>query len=151
MIRFKKMESKDLEQMIVFENEMRMSEPGVFPDFEVENYKKNFTSIKIEEHTGNEVILCLYHHEIIGRVDLMIEQSFMDFKRIGYVDWVYVLPRYREKGLGRKLFAEAEKYFTSQDCDLYYLFVAKNKQAQMFYSSLKLDQDTISRASRKLK
>ena len=111
----------------------------------------DFKNNPIEDYSLNEVILCIKDNMVIGRVDLIVEQSFMDYEKIGYVDWVYVLKLHRKKGIAKKLFNEAETYFTEHMCKLYYLFVATNEEAKGFYSSINVEINSIDRASKKLK
>lgn len=45
---------------------------------------------------------------------------------MAYVDWVYVLPRYRRKKVAGRLFQEMEKICRQNDIDQYYLIRAEN-------------------------
>lgn len=148
--KFRKMTSKDLELMVTFEKKSRNLEPGVFPDFDEEKYRENFNRIKIEDASFNDVILCIQNNEVIGRVDLMSEYSYMDFYSVGYVDWVYVLKPYRRRGIAKSLFNEAEKVFKEKNIEEYYLFVASNEEAQKFYKSIDFKIESVEKASKNL-
>ncbi len=149
--KFRYMDEFDLELVISSEVENRLLEPGVFPDLDLDKFRVNFKRNNIRDFKMNEVILCIEDGKIIGRVDLLVEKSFMDFKSIGYIDWVYVSKPHRNKGLAKLLFNEAKKYFVKLDCELYYLFVAANEEARGFYKSIDIDVEEIERASEKLK
>ena len=149
--KYKYMDMNDLELVVSSEIENRILEPDVFPKFNQEKFRENFINNDIKDFKMNEVILCIDNGKIIGRIDLMVEKSFMDFKSIGYIDWVYVSKPYRNKGLAKKLFIEAKIYFDKLECDLYYLFVASNEQAKGFYKSIDIEIENIERASKKLK
>lgn len=145
---FRNMTSKDIYLIKELELEMRRQEVDVFNEFNGETFKENFKSRKIEDLDNYETILCIDSNKVIARIDLMFEQSFMDFKKVGYVDWVYVLKPHRNKGIAKKLFEEAITYFKNRDCVLYYLFVAENEEAIAFYNSIDIDIKTIKRASK---
>lgn len=147
---FRKMTSKDLDLMVTFEKKSRELEPNVFPDFNEEKYKSNFKRIKIEDTNFNDVILCIENSEVIGRIDLISEYSYMDFYSVGYVDWVYVLKSHRGRGIAKKLFLKAEKVFKEHKIEEYYLFVASNEEAQKFYKSIDIKIENVEKASKKL-
>ena len=145
------MRSSDLEMMRQLEVKMRVLEPNVFGELDEDAYIENFKKNRIEDFKLNEVILCIEEGSIIGRIDVIVEHSFMDFKKIGYIDWVYVLKSHRNKGIAKLLFKEAEKHFNKLDCTMYYLFVANNEEARGFYDSIDIEIKTIDRGSKKLK
>ena len=147
---FRKTNSNDMELIVALERRMREEEPGVYPPFDQEKFIKNFITYKIEDYPSNEVIVCLDDTDIIGRIDLIVEQSLMDFGRVGYIDWVYVLKSKRKQGIAKKLLLEAEKIFQEQSCEFFYLFVAENEEAQAFYASVDVEIKPIKRASKKL-
>lgn len=148
---FRSMTSSDIERMVALEKEMRVQESDVFPELNEDKYRKNFINNMIEAYDNNEVILCLEGDQVIGRVDLIVEQSFMDFEKVGYVDWVYVLKSHRNKGIAKKLFQKAEEFFISNDVVQYYLFVAGNDEAKHFYNSLDIEIKTIEKATKYFK
>jgi len=146
---YRKMTSKDVLLLTEFEKKSRILEPNVFKPLDEKKHIDLFTSHKVEDYPFNDTILCIDKDEVIGRIDVIYEISFMDFHRIGYVDWVYVQKPYRNKGIAKKLFLEAEKWFKSYKCDLFYLFVAENEEAKAFYDSLDVEIKPINRASKK--
>ncbi len=150
MYTFRKMTSNDLELMVMYEKESRELEPDVFSDFDEESYRKKFLENQIEEAINNDVVLCIENDSIIGRIDIISEYSYMDFGSIGYIDWVYVLKPFRNKGIAKLLFLEAEKLFKENGVGEYYLFVASNEEAKYFYKSLNMDIKRVEKGYKKL-
>lgn len=150
-MKYRFMNSNDIDIIRDMEVKMRITDPGVFKEFNDSDFTLNFQSRNIEDLENYDTILGFKDGELIARIDLMFEQSFMDFKKVGYVDWVYVMKPYRRQGVAEQLFKEAEKYFRNLDCVLYYLFVAENIEAQGFYKKIDIDINTIERASKLIK
>lgn len=88
----------------------------------------------MERLTNTKVIIAVKDGTIIGRCDAAIILSLVDFKKTGYIDWIYTLINYRENGIGKKTLKGAEEYFKSQGVKDYYLFTASNEQAHEFYN-----------------
>ncbi len=147
----RKMNSDDLEIIIELEKRARQEEPNVFPKFKEDAFRVGFKKESIEDVENNEVILCIDNEKVIGRIDVIIERSFFDFERVGYIDWVYVLKSYRKQGIAKRLFSEAEKLFLEKEVSQFYLFVAKNEEAQAFYKRTDIEVMTIERGMKRLK
>ncbi len=145
------MRSNDLEKIIELEKQARQEEPKVFPSFDEKLFRQNFLRNNIEDSKSNDVILCIENDQVIGRIDLIVEKSYFDFENVGYVDWVYVLKSKRKQGIAKRLFLEAESLFKEKDTSQYYLFVAKNEEAQAFYKSIDIDVMMIERGIKRLK
>jgi len=151
MYQYRLMTTDDLELMVEYQKLKRELEPGVFPDFKEEEFRKSFLNFPIEESARNWVILVLHEEKIIGRVDLIIDFSFMDYDSVGYIDWVYVLKNYRGQRIAKELFKQAEIIMNEHDVDYYYLFSATNDEAVRFYSSTDLEMEQITRGKKKLR
>lgn len=149
-INFKLVKNNDIEYMVALDKQMRVDEPDAYHEYNEKLYRINWEKYPIEDNTRGDVILCLNGEEVVGRVDLMYEQSYMDFSVVGYVDWIYVGPKYRGKGIGKQLLKEAEKQFSNMNCVKYYLFIADNEQAIKFYSSTDFDIGIKKTGSKKL-
>lgn len=54
----------------------------------------------------SDSILAMYEDKVIGRIEYHFYSCFQDGYRICYVDWLYVLPEKRNKGIAKKLFNE---------------------------------------------
>ena len=53
-----------------------------------------------------------------------------------YIDWVYVLPEYRHRGIAQSLFKEMEKDCRKKCIDQYYLIKPTNANADKFITAL---------------
>jgi len=147
---FRELKKNDLELMVEYEKSTRVTEEDVFLDFDERKYRIAFLGQNIDYQANNRVILCFFEGRIIGRVDLIIEHSFMDFHTEGYIDWIYVVKPHRGKGIAKQLISEAEKFFREEEIFNYYLFVAKNKEAMAFYKSIDVDIKLVNKATKHL-
>ena len=96
------------------------------------------TSILVMTDCGN----------VIGRLEYHFYGCMQDGHKMAYVNWVYVLPVYRHKGVAQALFKEFEKECVKNDINQYYLIRATNENAIQFYSNFKdvlLDDEPILR------
>lgn len=80
-------------------------------------------------------ILAMYEDKVVGRIEYHFYSCFQDGYRICYVDWVYVLPENRKKGIAKKLFNQMIKDCISHNVDEIRLIRATNKNANDFYKS----------------
>ena len=85
-------------------------------------------------------ILAMHEDKIVGRIEYHFYSCFQDGYRICYVDWVYVLPESRNKGIAKKLFDEMSKDCVKNNIDEFRLIRATNKNANDFYKSFKSAQ-----------
>ena len=82
-------------------------------------------------------ILAMCENKVVGRIEYHFYSCFQDGYRICYVDWVYVLPESRNKGIAKKLFDEMAKDCVKNNIDEFRLIRATNKNATEFYKSFK--------------
>lgn len=82
-------------------------------------------------------ILAMCENKVVGRIEYHFYSCFQDGYRICYVDWVYVLPENRNKGIAKKLFDEMVKDCVKNNIDEFRLIRATNKAANDFYESFK--------------
>lgn len=80
-------------------------------------------------------ILAMYEDKVVGRIEYHFYSCFQDGYRICYVDWAYVLPENRKKGIAKKLFDEMIKDCVKNNIDEIRLIRATNKNANDFYES----------------
>lgn len=80
-------------------------------------------------------ILAMYEDKVVGRIEYHFYSCFQDGYRICYVDWLYVLPKNRKKGIAKKLFNQVTKDCISHNVDEIRLIRATNKNANDFYDS----------------
>ena len=85
-------------------------------------------------------ILAMCENNVVGRIEYHFYSCFQDGYRICYVDWVYVLPESRNKGIAKKLFDEMAKDCVKNNIDEFRLIRATNKNANDFYKSFKSAQ-----------
>ena len=78
-------------------------------------------------------VLARVDGKIVGRLEYHFYGCIQDGYRMAYVDWVYVLPAYRHRGIAQALFAELERDCAKHDIDQYYLIRAQNENANRFY------------------
>lgn len=133
---------EDLELIVSLDKMMRIEEPSFYNDYNEEEFSRKWYRNPIDSNSNGDVILCLDGDEVVGRVDLMYEQSYMDFSIVGYIDWIFIRVKYRGKGIGKQLLFEAEKLLKEKGCKKYYLFIADNEQAIKFYHSTDLEIGT---------
>jgi len=139
-----KLSTLNLDKLIQFEKNARISEPDVFiHDFdEVKFRSETLNALNHPLFASARCLICVNigggDGDVIGRIDFSIHPSFAfggDLRV--YVDWVYVLKEYRHKGVAQFLFQEMEKTLTELDINNYFLIAAENEEAQRFYGSLK--------------
>ena len=85
-------------------------------------------------------ILAMCEDKVVGRIEYHFYSCFQDGYRICYVDWVYVLPENRNKGIAKKLFDEMINDCVKNNIDEFRLIRATNKEANDFYKSFKSAQ-----------
>lgn len=80
-------------------------------------------------------ILAMENDQVLGRIEYHFYGCMQDGYRMAYVDWVYVLPEARHKGVVQGLFQEMEKDCRKHGINQYYLIRATNPNADKFYHS----------------
>ena len=78
-------------------------------------------------------ILAIENGAVIGRIEYHFYGCIQDGYKMAYVDWVYVLPKYRHKGVAQSLFKEFEKECIDLGINQYYLIRSEEKEADRFY------------------
>ena len=78
-------------------------------------------------------ILAIEDGTVVGRIEYHFYGCMQDGYRMTYVDWVYVLPEYRHKGIAQGLFKKMEKDCNKHKMNQYYLIRATNPNADRFY------------------
>lgn len=149
--KFRFANNKDLEHFVYLDKQMRIEEPDTYFEYNEENYRRNWQKYSSGKNDLGDVILCFLEDKIIARIDLNYIRSYMDFSLVGYVDWIYVRPYYRGRGIGKQLLAEAEKQFRYKGCFKFYLFVAENTQALKFYETTDLTIQIVKKGKKKLR
>lgn len=78
-------------------------------------------------------ILAMDAGAAIGRIEFHFYGCMQDGYRMAYVDWIYVLPEYRHRGVAQSLFRELEKECAAMGIDQYYLIRSEKAEADRFY------------------
>lgn len=86
-------------------------------------------------YQNTKSILALDDDRVVGRIEYHFYGCLQDGYRMAYVDWVYVLPRYRHSGIAQRLFKEFEQECIKHNINQYYLIRATNPNADKFYNS----------------
>ena len=120
---------KYLEQSLIEEPEMMLVEK-----VDLESLKNRLCD---PFYQSKKSILAIKDNEVIGRIEYHFYGCLQDGFRMAYVDWVYVLPQFRKKGIGQSLFDEFEKDCRKNKVDQYYLIRATNPNANSFYQNFK--------------
>lgn len=78
-------------------------------------------------------LLAVEAGQVLGRMEYHFYGCIQDGFRMAYVDWIYVLPEHRHKGVARGLFREFEARCREHNIDQYFLIRAENPDADRFY------------------
>lgn len=73
--------------------------------------------------------------KVIGRIEYHFYSCFQDGYRIFYVDWLYVLPEKRNKGIAKQLFNQMTRDCVKNNIDEVRLIRATNENSIHFYES----------------
>lgn len=93
-------------------------------------------------------ILAIEDGGAIGRIEFHFYGCIQDGYKMAYVDWVYVLPKHRHRGVAQSLFKEFEKECSEFGINQYYLIRSEENEADRFYhafSSANLSTEPILR------
>ncbi|MBS9784499.1 MAG: GNAT family N-acetyltransferase [Oceanivirga sp.] len=93
------------------------------------------TRIDNDLFNSSKSILAIKNGKVLGRIEFHFYSCIQDGHKMAYINWVYVLKKYRNKGIGHLLFEEFEKECKKNNVDEYYLIRAENKFANAFYKS----------------
>lgn len=99
-------------------------------------------------YQNTKSILAMNGDDVVGRIEYHFYGCLQDGYRMAYVDWVYVLPTYRHKGIAQQLFKEFERDCANHSINQYYLIRATNLNADKFYHSFanaELDDEPVLR------
>lgn len=132
--------SENIDMLVKFEQEARISEPDIFiENFDANKFKdETLTALKNPLFASSRCMLCNNEeNRTIGRIDFSIVSSFSFGGNLQvYVDWVYVLKEFRHQGIAQLLFAQMETYIKNMGIFEYFLLTAENSEAQNFYHSI---------------
>ncbi|CEQ21302.1 ribosomal-protein-alanine acetyltransferase [[Clostridium] sordellii] len=126
--------NEDIDKIIEFEKEARLTEPGVlYWSINDKEYKNKLIQLNLESLENSKIVIVKQGDKVIGRCDICIMLSLVNCEKVGYVDWIYTLKNFRGRGIGKILLEKSENYFKSRFVSYYFLMTASNEQAQEFY------------------
>ncbi|WP_394404648.1 GNAT family N-acetyltransferase [Streptococcus sp. 20-1249] len=80
-------------------------------------------------------LLAFEQDQVIGRLEYHFYTCIQDQYKMAYVNWVYVLPAYRHKGVAQYLFKTFEAICVDNQVNQYFLIRADNEEAEKFYTA----------------
>ena len=89
--------------------------------------------ISDEFYNKTTSLLAFESDTVVGRIEYHFYGCLQDGYRMAYVDWVYVLPEYRHRGIAQQLFENLEKDCKENGINQYYLIRSVNPDADRFY------------------
>ena len=81
--------------------------------------------------------LAIMNNKVVGRIEYHFYGCIQDGFKMAYVDWVYVLKEYRNKGIAKSLFSVFEQDCKDNGINQYFLIRATSESANHFYNSFK--------------
>ena len=135
---FERLNEQNVEQYIAYLKLAMQQEPDMMTVEEIDEEGIR-TRLRDSFYEKSTSILAMENNQVAGRIE---------YHRMAYVNWVYVLPEYRHSGIARKLFAEFEKDCEKHEIHQYYLIRATNENADRFYKKfegVQLDEEPMLR------
>lgn len=125
----RKAESKDLEQLYAFEQEVIQTERPFDPTIKKE--RTHYYDLKeMINAPGIEVVVAELHDKIIGSGYARIENSkpYLKHQHHAYLGFMYVLPEYRGKGINRRIIENLKNWA--------YLQNVKELRLEVYYNNI---------------
>lgn len=133
---FEVLTEENVEKYLAFLRQAVAEEPDLmFIDTVDEEALRKRVADPFFQQTTN--ILAIEDENVLGRIEYHFYGCLQDGYRMAYVDWVYVSPKARHKGIAQALFAYMEEDCKAHNIDQYYLIRATNPGADKFYHSFK--------------
>ena len=134
VIAIKKLTSDNVEDYIGYLKKVLAEEPEMMCTEKVmeEEIRKSVNDPLFSKSTS---LLAYRDGEIVGRIEYHFYGCIQDGFKMAYVNWLYVMKKYRHRGIARQLFAEFEKDCKSCGINQYFLLRAENEGAERFYRS----------------
>lgn len=92
---------------------------------------------KVLKNPNNFIFVAEDSGKLIGFATFSVRDVVRYFKPIAELDEIFVLPEYRQKGVGKKLMEEIEK--SAKEADCYRIFIESHYEAKAghkFYEAL---------------
>lgn len=134
VIVIKKLTSDNVEDYISYLKKALAEEPEMMCTEKVkeEEIRKSVNDPLFSKSTS---MLAYKDGEIVGRIEYHFYGCIQDVFKMAYVNWLYVMKKYRHQGIARQLFAEFEKDCKNSGINQYFLLRAENEGAERFYRS----------------
>ncbi len=131
-MKFERLSSKNVEPYLSYLKQAMKEEPNMMTaDMVDEDGIRQRIADPFYQNTTS--ILAIEEVRVLGRIEYHFYGCMQDGYRMAYVDWVYVLPQARHKGVAQQLFQQMEEDCHKHNIDQYYLIRAENENAQRFY------------------
>ena len=136
-IDFKILNKDNIDDVILFENNLRKDEKDVYGwDIDESYINKIKDSFDDESFSNSFSILAYDNEKVVGRIDISIIASHFDGVKKGYLDWICVLKSYRHHGIAQMLLNETRNVLKEKGIDVLIALTASNDEAQRFYNSI---------------
>ncbi len=125
---------KNIEQYLEYLQTAMSLEPEMMT---AETIDENGIRVRIKDpfYRNTTSILAIEEEKVVGRLEYHFYGCMQDGCRMAYIDWVYVLPEHRHRGIAQSLFKEMERDCAEHNINQYYLIRATNPNAESFYNS----------------
>lgn len=147
MTRFEKLSSKNVENYLDYLKISLEQEPDMMT---IDSIDKDEIRNRIMNNKNTSIsILAIEDEQVIGRIEYHFYDCIQDGYKMAYVNWIYVLPVFRHKGVAQSLFKEFENDCMKNGINQYFLIQACNENATHFYGSFEGSATTKERILRK--
>lgn len=146
-IQFVILSNENAQQYIIYLQKALSAEPDLMW---VEQVDEEGVMARVNDpfYQNTKSIMAMDGDAVVGRIEYHFYGCLQDGYRMAYVDWIYVLPEYRHKGVAQQLFREFEQECVRYGIHQYFLIRATNQNADKFYHSFvkaELDDEPILR------
>lgn len=131
----KKLTSDNVEDYISYLKKALDEEPELMCA-EMANEEEIRKNVKDPLFGKSTSLLAYTDGEVVGRIEYHFYGCIQDAYKMAYVDWLYVMKKYRRGGIARRLCEEFEKDCKNNGIDQYFLLRAENESAERFYRSV---------------
>lgn len=134
MLRYESLDSSNIGAYIEYLKRAIAEEPDMMWTDEADE-QAIMDRINDPFYRNTKSILAIDDSDVVGRIEYHFYGCLQDGFRMAYVDWVYVLPGYRHRGVAQQLFGRFENDCAQHNIDQYFLIRATNPGADRFYKS----------------
>ena len=132
MLRIEKLCEINVESYLCYLHKAMALEPQMMTAEEVDEEGIR-ARVRDEFYEKTTSLLAIDGDEVVGRIEYHFYGCLQDGYRMAYVDWIYVLPKARHKGVAQALFRRMQEDCERNGINQYYLIRATNPEADRFY------------------